>query len=546
VGLCPFHEERTPSFSVNPDRGLFYCFGCRTGGDVIDFVMRLEGLSFPEAVERLARRFGVELPPRSPGAARRRRAGERIRAVLEEAQTWFEARLAGPEGAAARRELERRGFGRETWARFGFGYAPDDWRALVTALGRRHPVGLLVAAGLAVEPERGGSPYDRFRHRVTFPIRAGDGRLLAFGGRALGDAEPKYLNSPENELFHKRSVLFLLDRARRAIADAGEAVVVEGYFDALSLHRVGMERAVATLGTALTREHARALRRLASRVLLCYDADAAGRRAAAAGARALLEAGLQVAVVVLEAGTDPDDLVRSGGAEAFRARLERPQPLIEFLLAELPEDRAARRNAAGELAELVGAARDPAVRFALQEELARRLDLPVEVVTELADRRRRRAPAPASPPGPASADPGELALVRLLLEAPPEVRRLAVETIRPELLGGGPVVTLVRTLRTLGAEATAEDDPVARVLAATDDAEVRQLVARVTAADLPPLPEAAARAQLTQVLKRQVQELGRRITRAIEAAGERGDAGELEQLLAEKTRLLERLARLGD
>ena len=285
VGLCPFHEEKTPSFSVNPEKGLYYCFGCHAGGDVIDFVMRLNRMDFPEAVEYLARRFGVELPARSPDQLRRRRAAQRTAGILEEAQRFFVARLARPDAAAARRTLVERGFPEESWADYGFGYAPDDWRQLLEALGRRHPVQALIDAGLAVTPDRGGQPYDRFRNRITFPIRATDGKLIAFGGRALGDTEPKYLNSPENDLFRKRSVLFMLDRARRAIADAGSVLVVEGYFDCLSLHRAGVTNAVATLGTSLTREHARLLRRLTPRVILAYDADAAGRRAAAQGAR---------------------------------------------------------------------------------------------------------------------------------------------------------------------------------------------------------------------------------------------------------------------
>ena len=313
-GLCPFHEEKTPSFSIDPDKGLYYCFGCHQGGDAINFIMQLERLSFPEAVERLARQFGVHLPPASPGARRRRQTSDRLRTVLEEAQHWFSEQLEAPAGAGARSELERRGYGKETWRDFGFGYAPDDWRQLLEHLSRRHPEGVIVEAGLAVQPDSGKNPYDRFRDRLTFPVRDSEGRLIAFGGRILGDGEPKYLNSPESPLFHKRSTLFCLDRARRAIADESEAVVVEGYFDCLSLHLVGITHVVATLGTALTSDHARLLRRRVGaegRVVLCYDADTAGRRAAATGARVLLEAGVAVAVVGLPPGTDPDDVVRA-------------------------------------------------------------------------------------------------------------------------------------------------------------------------------------------------------------------------------------------
>jgi DNA primase len=223
-------------------------------------------------------------------------------------------------GLQAQVELERRGFAKASWRSFGFGFAPDEWRGLLDHLTRRHPEGALVEAGLAVRPDSGTSPYDRFRNRLTFPIRSGDGALIAFGGRVLGDGEPKYLNSPETQIFRKRSTLFCLDLARRPIADLARVLVVEGYFDCLSLHRVGIGNAVATLGTALTSDHARLLKRRLGPdgiALLCYDADNAGRRAAATGAQVLLEAGVEVAVVVLPAGEDPDDVIRERGVEAF-------------------------------------------------------------------------------------------------------------------------------------------------------------------------------------------------------------------------------------
>jgi len=227
-GLCPFHEEKTPSFSVNPDKGVYYCFGCQKGGDLFGFVMEIEHLNFPEAVERLARRFGVKLPPRSPEMRRRREAGEQLRGLLQEAQQFFVDRLEDAEGSDARSELERRGFPRESWREFGFGFAPDDWRRLLDHMKKRHPEGKLVESGLAVRPDSGTSPYDRFRSRLTFPIHSGDGSLIAFGGRQLGEGEPKYLNSPESAIFRKRSTLFCLDRARRSLADSGKVLIVEG------------------------------------------------------------------------------------------------------------------------------------------------------------------------------------------------------------------------------------------------------------------------------------------------------------------------------
>lgn len=540
VGLCPFHEEKTPSFSVNPEKGLYYCFGCHAGGDVIDFVMRLNRMDFPEAVEYLARRFGVELPPRSPDQLRRQRTAERTAGILEEAQRFFVARLSRPDAATARSTLVERGFPEESWREFGFGYAPDDWRQLLEALGRRHPVQALIDAGLAVTPDRGGTPYDRFRNRITFPIRATDGKLIAFGGRALGDTEPKYLNSPENALFRKRSVLFMLDRARRAIADAGAALVVEGYFDCLSLHRAGVANVVATLGTSLTQEHARLLRRLTSRVILAYDADAAGRRAAGQGARVLLEAGLEPAVLVLPAGRDPDDIVREEGVERFRELLECPTPLIDFLLAEAPRDASGRRQVGREVAELVAVARDPVTRFALQEELARRLDLPLSVVTEAgrrrgAERPRRQASGPA-PPDPVPS--GELELARILLEAPATVRDEAIRAIVPDFLRSEAVRELFRLAAELAA--AGGEDLSAAVLARAEDSAVQRLVARVTTSDLPPVDEDRARQLIRSTAAAHAKEQARRLQEAIREAEARGDNAELARLLAEKASLRRR------
>lgn len=536
IGLCPFHEEKTPSFSVDPERGLYYCFGCHAGGDVIDFVMRAEKRTFPEAVAELARRFGVTLPERDPAAAARRDSAERLRGVLEEAQAWFVGQLAGAGGEAARTELARRGFEADTWAGFGFGWAPDDWRQLLGHLARRHTEKAVVAAGLAVLPERGGRPYDRFRGRITFPIRAADGRLVAFGGRAVGGGEPKYLNSPEGPLFAKRSTLFLLDRARRAIADLGEAVVVEGYFDALSLHRVGLANAVATLGTALTAEHARKLRRLAPRVLLCYDADDAGRRAAVAGSRVLLEAGLEVAMLRLPPGVDPDDVVRSGGEDAFREVLAHPVSLLDTLLAGLPEEPALRRRAGIEVAEILARARDPVLRYQLLEELARRLDLPLEVVREragagpavVAEERRRK---------PASA-PGERHLVRILLEGSATWRARLLVAVEPAMLVDPVVREVFAAAGELGAREEDGAESYSRALVdRLGPGDGTRLVAELAAADLPQLDDDAIASQLRVLLQHQGAEGARRLQRAIEAAQSGGDRAEEERLLAEKMRL---------
>jgi DNA primase len=536
-GLCPFHEEKTPSFSIDPEKGLYYCFGCHQGGDAIKFVMQLERLSFPEAVERLARRFGVHLPPASPDARRRRKTADRLRTILEEAQHWFTEQLDSPAGAAARSVLERRGYDQSTWRDFGFGYAPDDWRQLLEHLTRRHPQGVVVEAGLAVQPDSGKNPYDRFRHRLTFPVRDGEGRLIAFGGRILSDDEPKYLNSPESPLFHKRSTLFCLDRARRPIADAGEAVVVEGYFDCFSLHRVGITNVVATLGTALTSDHARLLRRRVGadgRVVMCYDADAAGRRAAAGGARVLLEAGIAVAVVGLPSGTDPDDIVRTRGGDAMRALLDEPSSLVAFLVEDLPDERAARQRAATELAELVGSARDPHLRDELFMELTQRVGFSEAVLRDLARKMGGPRGATRAPSARTSLGAGELLLARIILDADDRWRRLIANEVEPQRRGDPRLGRLIEELREYSA-GPSENQPdfVGWLQGRGRDDELMTLVAEVSATPGPDLTDESIRMQLGRVLIEQWRAEARDLTAAVRRAEDRDDLARVAQLQEE-------------
>jgi DNA primase len=539
-GLCPFHEEKTPSFSIDPEKGLFYCFGCHAGGDAIKFVMELERLSFPEAVERLARQFGVHLPPASPGARRRRQTSDRLRTVLEEAQHWFSEQLESPAGAGARSELERRGYGKETWRDFGFGYAPDDWRQLLEHLERRHPQGVIIEAGLAVQPDSGKNPYDRFRGRLTFPVRDSEGRLIAFGGRILGDGEPKYLNSPESVLFHKRSTLFCLDRARRAIADDVEAVVVEGYFDCFSLHLVGIINVVATLGTALTSDHARLLRRRLGadgRVVLCYDADSAGRRAAATGAKVLLEAGVAVAVVGLPPGTDPDDVVRSQGGDAMREMLVNPSSLVEFLVQDLPEERAARQRGAAELATLIGSARDPHIRDELFMELTQRMGFSEAVLRDLARQMGRRRGPVAAPKARASLGSGEFLLARIILDGDARWRRLVADQVDPAHRGDERLSRLIENLRIFSGDDANDDGDFVRWLQdSSEDEELMMLVAEVSTGAGPELTEDSIRLQLQRVMLEQWKAEAREITAAVRRAADRDDLGavaDLQQKLVE-------------
>ncbi len=322
-GLCPFHDEKTPSFHVHQDRGFYYCFGCQAKGDIFDFVMQTRSMSFPEALKLLGDRAGVEVGPPSPKAAVRRDLFD----VNQVALDYFRSHLAGP----ALDYLEGRGLTRETIDAFELGFAPEGWDGLLkAALTKGVDSDDLVTLGLVVENER-GRRYDRFRDRVMFPIRDALGRLVGFAGRVLGDGQPKYLNSPESELFHKSELLYGLDRARGAMREQGEALVVEGYMDVIALHQAGFPTAVASLGTALTAGHADALARLdVRRLYLAFDSDEAGQRAILTGLDQTASRRFLVKAVTVPHGKDPADAVLGGHADEFRQALAGGLSEVEF------------------------------------------------------------------------------------------------------------------------------------------------------------------------------------------------------------------------
>lgn len=340
-GLCPFHQEKTPSFSVDRERQLFYCFGCQTGGDVFKFVTLYEKVSFPEAVELVARRAGVALPRAERGAS----AGpvDRLLRLNDAAASYFRAALSGAAGAGARDYLRRRGIADEIVARLGLGYAPAGWDGLrAHLLSRRLSIDDALSAGLLMRRSSGGE-YDRFRDRLIFPIRDAQGRTVAFGGRALGDEEPKYLNSPESPAYRKGEHLYGLDLAKEAIRREGGAIVVEGYLDLAAVLEAGLANVVASLGTAFTEAQARLLARYAGRVVFSYDGDAAGGTATARTLDLLLARGFDVRVVPLPEGSDPDDTIRRDGPDAYRELVRSAPGYLEFLVQREARSRNLRR-----------------------------------------------------------------------------------------------------------------------------------------------------------------------------------------------------------
>jgi DNA primase len=434
VGLCPFHVEKTPSFTVSEERGFFHCFGCGEHGDVFAFVMKTEGLQFPEAVRRVADRFGVVIPETAESGP----SGEPLAAANAAAAAFFRAELGGPAGAGARRYLAERGLGDEAVRRFGLGYAPAGGDALVRHLRtKRLPPEEAMRAGLVLRSERpGGGLYDRFRDRVMFPITDATGRrVIAFGGRVLpgrpasGDPPPKYLNSPETPLFRKGQTLYGLALARDAIRRTGRAIVVEGYLDVIALAEAGVAEAVAPLGTALTVDQLRVLRRMTDAVVACFDGDEAGRRAASRSFPVFLEAGLWGRGVFLPAGEDPDTFVRRHGREAFEALVARAEPLVDAYLAELagPKRDAVGRQAeaAREVARVLRRVRTPFEYDVLARLAAERLGVREDLL-------RAEAAPQTTAPAPAAVDrarDAEEILVELMAADPAVVRRLLAENV---------------------------------------------------------------------------------------------------------------------
>lgn len=344
VGLCPFHSEKTPSFHVHPDRGFFKCFGCGVGGDVITFAQKLENLTFGDAVRALAAKAGVELEPENPRAARVRSEREAIYEANRIAAAYFARMLAQEGGSGARAYLQRRGFSGDVVERFTLGYAPDSWSGLVNEL-ERNGVDLVLAAKAGLVKRGQHGYYDFYRNRLMVPTYSTTGEVIAFGGRGIGDGEPKYLNTSTTPVYTKGHHLFALNIARRATQNERTLIVVEGYLDCIALHQAGFENAVAALGTSFTAEQAAELRKYAEYVFLCFDGDAAGSAAATkaidVASKEIEHTGSSVRIVLLPPEDDPDTFLRRRGAEAFRELLEAAKPALQFRIdAEIERLRA--------------------------------------------------------------------------------------------------------------------------------------------------------------------------------------------------------------
>ena len=441
---CPFHNEKTPSFYVNDDKGFYHCFGCQAHGDAIRWLTDARGLAFMDAVKELADAAGMEVPAPDPRSQERAERAAGLYDVMEAAAKWFGEQLEGVEGGAALDYLKQRGISDATRAKFGFGFAPDSRGKLKAAL-KKFGNDKLVEAGLLIQPEEEKEPYDRFRGRLTFPIRDPRGRCIAFSARILGAGEPKYLNSPDTPLFDKGRTLFNLDKAAPASRAGRRVVVVEGQMDVIALDQAGISEAVAPLGTAVTEAQLGLLWRLSSSPLLCFDGDSAGQKASVRAAlRALphVGPGRSLSFVTLPPGQDPDDLIRARGREAIEALLAEPEPLVDRLWRHeleaeplsTPEQRAGLRR---RLMDHASAVSDPDVRDQYRSEFLKRfnaLTQPPQQQRQWTPRfqpgRGGRYPAPPRPASAAARSVGRSGL-------DPELARSVLQGLLrfPDLIG---------------------------------------------------------------------------------------------------------------
>lgn len=466
MGVCPFHSEKTPSFSVNAERQFYHCFSCKAGGDVFKFIQESEKVGFLEAVEMLSNRAGIPIPER--------RAGERgkrapLLEALDAAATVYEQWLGDPTtGAIGRAYLERRGISRETQRAFRIGFAPAGWDNLVPRLRPKFGDDVLLEARLAGRKEGSRTLYDWFRNRLMVPLIAPGGAVLGFGARTMGDENPKYLNSPESSVYHKSQFLFALEQARKHVKPDDEVVVVEGYFDAIALHQAGIPNTVATSGTALTAEHAKQLRRLARGVALTYDGDAAGQEAMLRSLGVLLAEGLDVAVVDLPAGDDPDTLVRRAGTEGWAIVRGSAYDAVEFVhrhVLRRSKGGDPRERALQTVVRLASSIPDAIRRRLLIERAAQVFGMSEAVIARAVGLGRggqdvEKPIAAAVGRQRAARQNAERLLLRALLHAP-EALASAVEELVPEDFEDGPERQLAAWLWVHGTEATPEDEVAA-------------------------------------------------------------------------------------
>lgn len=553
-GLCPFHNERTPSLTVDREKGLYHCFGCGAGGDVIHFVRQIDRLDFPEAIESLAARFGISIPKRARGPRDDRR--ERLLEGVSAAHRFYAAELAKP-GNRSAEYLASRGVAESLWRRLALGHAPDSWDALSRALSGAFPEPLLVEAGLLQPRQEGKGAYDRFRDRLLFVVKDDRGRPVGFGGRALSPAaEPKYLNSPESPLFQKKRLLYGLSDARDAMRRKERVVLVEGYFDHLALVEAGIEETVASMGTALTSEQAEKLHRLTPRIVLCYDGDAAGRSATSAALQHVLAQGCVATVAKLPRGSDPHDVLRQEGPAALAARIEGAPDYLTWLLEDAPlEDpeitSSQKTERISRILEIVAQIPDTIFRHEECRRVARRAAVPLDLLWERV-KPKGEARAAAKTPGAAGTPrhpsvlmkrevpAAERRLVQCLITAA-EYNPLILRALRDAHLTDPMIRRIVEALRRSGGASETIDfqQQIAHL-----SEEERIFISEIALEEHPAPTREGVDGLLKDLEKKYLEREGAEVQKAIDRAESAGEA-DLSELMRRKQEISRKKSGLG-
>ena len=544
TGLCPFHQEKTPSFAVHPVKQIYHCFGCGAGGDVFKFVMEIEKSPFPEAIRTVAEKCGIAIPKPRERSPEERRENQQRSALVEmhrEAAAFFSRALHdSSEGKVAAAYLEDRGLDREAMKRFGLGFAPSSGDALLRFLKQKYPEKLLDVSGL-ISRDQSGRAYDRFRRRIMFPISNESAKVIAFGGRAMGDDTPKYMNSPETPIYTKSTVLYHLDRAKEALRQSDFAVLVEGYMDAIAVARAGIANVVASCGTSLAEPQIKLLGRFTRRVIVNYDPDTAGQAATERSISLLLESEFDVRVLALPGKADPDKFLKEQGVDAYRALLAQSPPYLDYLIARARQ--MDRTTAAGKVAALnflmpyVQRLPNRLLRSEWATRIASelRVDEPVlrEALRRAAAERRSEVKPNASLLGPA-VKPAERQIIRMLVEADGFREKLAGELAHDSLHRG---LECERLLDLLISKVGEHPDPA--TLAAALEERERRLLFEVL---FEPVPEPTwddAENCLNVLRNRRVEEELAALQKKIEA---KPSTDELRGLLTRRLELQKQLA----
>jgi DNA primase len=544
TGLCPFHQEKTPSFAVHPVKQIYHCFGCGAGGDVFKFVMEMEKSPFPEAIRTVAEKCGIAIPKPRERSPEERRENQQRSALVEmhrETAAFFGRALHdSPEGKVAAAYLEDRGLDRAAMKRFGLGFAPSSGDALLRFLKQKYPDKLLDVSGL-ISRDQSGRAYDRFRRRIMFPIANESGKVIAFGGRAMGDDTPKYMNSPETPIYTKSTVLYHLDRAKESLRQSDFAVLVEGYMDAIAVARAGIANVVASCGTSLAEPQIKLLGRFTRRVIVNYDPDTAGQAATERSIALLLESEFDVRVLSLPGKADPDKFLKEQGVDAYRNLLAQSPPYLDYLIARARQmDRTTATGKVAALNFLMPYVQRLPNRLLRSEWATRiaselRVDEPVlrEALRRAAAERRSEVKPNASLLGPA-VKPAERQIIRMLVESDGFREKLAHELAHDALHRG---LECERLLELLISKVGEHPDPA--MLAAALEERERRLLFEVL---FEPVPEPTwddAENCLSVLRNRRVEEELAALQKKIEG---KPAADELRGLLTRRLELQKQLA----